>query len=104
MEANFIVHSVTEEDVPMMAKIGGVDTMVRVPGLTVELQADNGSSCHTHRFVPADMEAAKALFTKARKSPSLLAQPNGSSPTQEGLDHGCCSCIRCRAPGCTFRF
>lgn len=62
MDVVFVVHSMVEDDVAMRVPLNGVMTDVKVPGLVVELVGPNESMCHTHRFVPADMDAAKALF------------------------------------------
>jgi hypothetical protein len=67
MEVLFKVHSAVEDDVTMPMTLNGSTVDAKVPGLVVELVSDDGSMCHTHRFVPGDMAAAKALFEVGAK-------------------------------------
>lgn len=60
LKSTYTVHSAVAEDIPMVVKINGVPTAVKVPGLTIELV--NDSEGHTYHFVPEDMEAALAMY------------------------------------------
>ena len=66
VEARYTVHSAHETDVAVELQLNGQPVMAKVTGLVVELMADNGTTCHTHRFLPSadELESYKELFAE----------------------------------------
>lgn len=60
LKAKYKVHSAVQEDIAVRAKINDKYTVVKVPGLVVEMISEFES--HTFRFVPEDMLAALAMY------------------------------------------
>lgn len=66
MQTRFRVHSAALEAVPTTATLPGGQTVeAHVAGLCVELVEVDGEATLTRRFVPEDIEAARAMFAVA---------------------------------------
>lgn len=65
VEATYNVHSANEGEVAVMVDIGGQQVEAKVNGFVVELAAQDGTTCHTHRFTPPadEMDTYRELFT-----------------------------------------
>lgn len=63
MQLRYRVHSCAQVSVPATVQYGGQDVETLLAGLCVELVEVAGENTLTARFVPDDIEAAKALFT-----------------------------------------
>jgi hypothetical protein len=60
LKAKYKVHSAVQEDIAVRVMINDKSTVVKVPGLIVEMT--NEFESHTYRFVPEDMLAALAMY------------------------------------------
>lgn len=62
MQIRYRVHSCVQVSVPAVVQYGGQDIATTLAGLCVELVEIDGGDTLTRRFIPEDIEAAKALF------------------------------------------
>ena len=60
MQLKYVVHSVAEHPIPVIATIGGKDIEVQAPGIVVEL-VRGGKPTQTLSLT--DVEAAREVFT-----------------------------------------
>lgn len=74
----YSVHSCAEYPADVTATLGdGRTVQAIVPGLVVELVSADGAMSHQLRFIPDDMEAAKAEFAVGN---SATGDFTGSAP------------------------
>lgn len=75
MRAKFTVHSAEAQSFEAEVEFAGKKVRAPVPGLIVELVSEDGMNCPTLRFIPDDMEAAKALFAVGSVVEGVFAAP-----------------------------
>lgn len=54
MKIRYTVESVVAELIPVTAKVGDREIQASAPGLTIDTRSEDGSMCHTFRFLDED--------------------------------------------------
>lgn len=73
MEITYIVQTCDIQEVTVKASVNGKEVDAKVPGLVVQMVSEDGSMGHTFRFMPDDLEAAKAEFPIGSKMTASFA-------------------------------
>lgn len=74
-KVRYAVHSATAQPFETTVELkGGQKVQAAIPGLVVELVAEDGTMTHTLKFVPEDMEHAVAEFAVGAIVEATFAQ------------------------------